>query len=160
MVSVMSCIEKCGSPEFSISEIYQFENFFKEIYPKNNNVKLAMSLSACGNRLAAPGNAGGVRQAPATSAGSAATVPFASGPIQSACVRSGRKGATRQLCGCVQAAADGTLSSRDQSLAVSFYGDPHRGQDVRQSDTPSNEAFWQRYKLFVARAERQCAAAR
>lgn len=120
-------------------------------------ISLAISLTACGNRLATPGGGVGGYRAPAADA---ANVPFASGPIQSACARSGRKDANRRLCGCVQAAANETLSSSDQSLAISFYTNPQRGQDVRQSDRASNEAFWTRYKLYVARAERYCAPLR
>ena len=121
-------------------------------------ISLAATLAACGGgRLATPGGgSGGFGGA----APSTANVPFASGPISAACGRSGRKDANRQLCGCVQAAANETLSRSDQSLAVSFYTNPQRGQDVRQSDRPSNEAFWMRYKLYIARAERYCAPLR
>ena len=102
-------------------------------------------LSACG---------GGGRDAPRR-----ADVPalgLASGPISQACNRSGRAAATRQLCGCVQSAANLHLSSEDQSLAVTFYNDPQRAQNIRQSDSRRNEAFWTRYKAFVADSERYC----
>lgn len=83
-------------------------------------------------------------------------VRVASGAIADACVRAGRQGATRQRCGCIQAVADRDLSGADQRLAVTFFADPHRAQEIRQSDNPRHEAFWQRYKAFAARAEAQC----
>ncbi|CUH82444.1 hypothetical protein SAMN04488093_11418 [Tropicibacter naphthalenivorans] len=88
--------------------------------------------------------------------GSNARVATASGPIYSACMRSGRKAANRTLCGCVQGVANRELNMSDQRLAVSFYGDPHKAQVVRQSDNSRNEAFWTRYKSYAARAERTC----
>jgi len=39
---------------------------------------------------------------------------------------------------------------------VTFFADPHRAQEVRQSDNPRDEAFWQRYKAFASRAENIC----
>ena len=43
------------------------------------------------------------------------TVPMASaGPIESACMRSGREAASRALCGCIQQVADMTLKGGDQ----------------------------------------------
>lgn len=79
-----------------------------------------------------------------------------SGPIYAACLRSGRKAANTRLCGCVQGVASGTLSRGEQQKAASFYADPHRAQEVRQSDNPANEAFWQRYKGYAAQAEQIC----
>lgn len=83
-------------------------------------------------------------------------VKIASGPIADACVRAGRKGATRQLCGCVQGVADQSLSSADQRLARTFFADPHQAQVIRQSDNPRHEEFWRRYKAFAERAEQLC----
>ncbi|MDU8912784.1 hypothetical protein [Aestuariicoccus sp. MJ-SS9] len=85
-----------------------------------------------------------------------ASVQFASGPIQKACVRSDRRAANGRLCGCIQSVANRQLSSADQRLAVKFFQDPHQAQEIRQSDRASHEAFWQRYKSFVARAEGIC----
>ncbi len=81
---------------------------------------------------------------------------FATGPIYSACLSAGRKAASRSLCGCVQAVADSSLRAGDISLAASFYADPHSAQETRQSDNPRNEAFWKRYKAYVANAEQHC----
>ena len=104
----------------------------------------ALVLSACGGspsrveRLSAP------------------TTLYATGPIQTACLRADRKAASRSLCGCVQAVADSRLSSSDQRLAVKFFADPHHAQEIRQSDRPSHEVFWQKYKAFSAAATKTC----
>lgn len=98
-----------------------------------------IGLSACG---------GGGASAP--------RIAYAEGPMQTACLRADRRSANRALCGCVQAAANVALSRRDQRQAVRFFGDPHRAQVVRQSDRASDEAFWRRYKVFVAQAEQTC----
>ncbi|WP_343079850.1 hypothetical protein [Ostreiculturibacter nitratireducens] len=79
------------------------------------------------------------------------------GPIEQACLRSGREAANRSLCGCIQQVADMTLTNSDQRQAAKFFHDPHRAQEIRQSDRASHEAFWQRYKNFGATAEAFCA---
>ncbi|MEM6408089.1 MAG: hypothetical protein AAF700_06680 [Pseudomonadota bacterium] len=56
--------------------------------------------------------------------------------------------------------ADRHLSDRDQRLAASFFSNPQRAQDIRQSDRRADEAFWGRYKVFIASSERYCAAIR
>ncbi|MHA6325240.1 hypothetical protein [Roseivivax sp. CAU 1753] len=81
---------------------------------------------------------------------------FATGPIYSACMASDRKARSRTLCGCVQASADGTLSGGDQRRAASFFRDPQEAHDVKYSKTPRDDAFWDRYEVFVDRAERSC----
>ncbi|SEN23174.1 hypothetical protein SAMN04488003_111110 [Loktanella fryxellensis] len=78
------------------------------------------------------------------------------GEMGKACMASGRSAANSALCNCVQTAANGTLDSRDQRLASRFFEDPQRAQDVRQSDSPGDEAFWSRYRQFTAQAERVC----
>lgn len=103
-----------------------------------------LALTACGG-----GNRSERGAAPAQ-------VRMASGPIADACLRAGRKAASRRLCGCVQGVADRDLSSADQRLAAGFFADPHRAQEIRQSDNLRHEAFWQRYKAFAARAEQVC----
>lgn len=85
----------------------------------------------------------------------AATAAHA-GPIQNACLSSDRAGANRALCSCIQSAADRTLTRRDQRLAASFFEDPHRAQEIRQSDRRSHETFWQRYRAFGETAEAFC----
>lgn len=83
-------------------------------------------------------------------------IPFANGPINKACMASDRKARSRSLCGCIQSVANKTLSGSQQRLAVSFYNDPHKAQEVRQSDRDSHEKFWQDYKNYGDTAKRVC----
>lgn len=78
------------------------------------------------------------------------------GVIERACLKSNREAATRSLCGCIQDAANLTLSKSDQKLAASFFRDPHKAQVVRQSNNRGHEAFWQRYQNFGATAQVFC----
>lgn len=78
------------------------------------------------------------------------------GPIEVACLKSDRARGQVALCGCIQDAADMTLTKRDQKLAASFFSDPHRAQEIRQSDSRRHEAFWDRYKNFGLAAETFC----
>ena len=78
------------------------------------------------------------------------------GPIESACLRSDRNTASRNLCGCIQNVADVVLTYGDQRRAAAFFSNPQRAQDVRQSDRASDEAFWLRYKAFGENAESYC----
>lgn len=80
----------------------------------------------------------------------------ASGPISAACLGAARKGATRARCGCVQGVADITLTGSDQRLGASFFAEPHRAQEIRQSDNRAHEAFWLRWKAFGEAAAQQC----
>ena len=122
------------------------------------------ALSAAGLLLVACGGDRNARHYGSTSTQNTVTsaavyhsaARFSSGPISQACLQAGRKAANRQLCGCVQHVADRSLSGGDQRLAASFFADPHRAQEVRQSDGARNEAFWQRYKAFAATAEQTC----
>ena len=83
-------------------------------------------------------------------------VPSATGDISRACEASGRNAASSAMCSCVQSVADQTLSGSDQSRAVSFFKDPQRAQDTRQSDNSRDEAFWKRYKSFTDLATQIC----
>ncbi|WP_298679930.1 hypothetical protein [uncultured Lentibacter sp.] len=86
-----------------------------------------------------------------------AAIPAAtSGPISRACLVSDRKARSRQLCGCIQAVADMTLSKPDQSLAASFYGNPQKAQDIRQSSAAGHERFWAKYSEYADTAEQIC----
>ena len=104
----------------------------------------AFALAACG---------GGTRYA---SGPSAPAVLFASGPIQQACQKAGRKAASRARCGCVQAVADQELSARDQKRGARYFSNPAALQDVRQSDASGNERFWKAWKAYGARAAELC----
>ena len=85
------------------------------------------------------------------------TLALAGGPIEKACNRSDRGGATRSMCSCIQQAADMTLRGGDQRRAAKLYNDPDAVQKVRMSDRSSDEAFWDRYKEFGQTAEAFCA---
>lgn len=92
-----------------------------------------------------------------------ASAAFASaamaGPIERACYKSDRKAASRALCDCIQKAADNTLSNGDQRRAVAFFKDPDKAHDVWMSQNDRDDAFWERYKAFGARAEAMCGGA-
>ncbi|QFS81783.1 hypothetical protein FIU97_03245 [Roseivivax sp. THAF40] len=90
------------------------------------------------------------------SSSSANVTRFATGPIYSACMASDRKARNRALCGCVQASADATLSGGDQRRASRFFRDPQEAHDVKYSQTPRDDAFWDRYENLVDRSERYC----
>lgn len=77
------------------------------------------------------------------------------GDIERACMRSDRP-ASRALCGCIQDAADLTLTTKDQRRAAGFFADPHQAQVVRQSSRRADEVFWDRYKQFGEAAESFC----
>ncbi len=62
----------------------------------------------------------------------------------------------RAICGCIQQAANLTLTAKDQRLASSFYGDPQRAQDVRQSGRMVHARFWERYRNYAEMAEIFC----
>lgn len=82
--------------------------------------------------------------------------PSAASAIERACITSDRGPGQRSLCRCIQQAADLTLTSKDQKLAATFFKDPHRAQEIRQSNSRRHEAFWQRYKSFGQTAETFC----
>lgn len=78
------------------------------------------------------------------------------GPIERACQQSDRGAGNRQLCGCIQQVADITLDRRDQKMAAKFFSDPNRAQEIRQSDSRSDEVFWRKYRAFGSAAESYC----
>ena len=79
-------------------------------------------------------------------------------PIERACLKADRDAASRSLCNCIQQVADQTLSDGDQKLAATFFKDPHRAQEIRQSDSRVHERFWDRYKGFNETARSYCSA--
>jgi hypothetical protein len=78
------------------------------------------------------------------------------GPIERACLSSDRGGG-RALCGCIQQAADMTLSGGDQRRAAKFFKDPEAAHSTWVSQSSSDDAFWDRYKSFGQTAEAYCA---
>ncbi len=86
--------------------------------------------------------------------------PASASQIERACLQADRATASRALCGCIQNVADQTLRRSDQKLAASFFKNPAKAQEIRQSDAHRNEAFWKRYKSFGETAQRYCASSR
>jgi hypothetical protein len=78
------------------------------------------------------------------------------GPIERACMASDR-GGNRSLCGCIQQAADMTLSGGDQRRAAKFFNNPEAAHSTWVSQSASDNAFWDRYKSFGQTAEAYCA---
>jgi hypothetical protein len=81
---------------------------------------------------------------------------FASGPILTACSRQPRTAATRARCGCVQAAADLTLTAQEQRRATQYFNNPDSLQEMKLSDSPANERLWSRWARFAETAEALC----
>lgn len=77
------------------------------------------------------------------------------GPIERACMASDR-GGNRSLCGCIQQAADMTLSGGDQRRAAKFFKNPEAAHRTWMSQSKSDDAFWERYKSFGQTAEAYC----
>lgn len=78
------------------------------------------------------------------------------GPLETACNRSERPGANRQLCRCIDAVADRTLTRSEQRRAARFFSDPDEAQEVRMSPTRGDNEFWARYRAFGTQAEQSC----
>lgn len=110
---------------------------------------LILALAACG----------GSRSAPVPKAKPTIKRPYAEGPIFQACLKAGRKAASRDLCGCAQAVANRELTSRDRARAETFYADPQLAQDARTADNSATRAFWKRYRAYATTAERSCRGA-
>ncbi len=81
--------------------------------------------------------------------------PLYAGSIERACNTSARN-ASRATCSCIQQVADTNLSHNDQKQAAKFFANPQLAQDTRQSDKPSKERFWLRYKAWGRLAADQC----
>ncbi len=112
-----------------------------------------LALSACGSGGSAPA----ARTASPVAPVELASVPrFAQGPVGTACTIHNRKRANAQRCGCIQAAADLTLSQSQQQRAVRFFAEPELLQQMKLSDTPANERFWDAWAQFAETAELMC----
>ena len=85
--------------------------------------------------------------------------PRVTGEVGKACINGGRSAANARLCSCVQQAANQTLNGSEQIRAATFFADPQRAQDTRQSDNSASEAFWRRYRAYANSAEQACRAA-
>ena len=78
------------------------------------------------------------------------------GAINRACLKSERKNITPELCRCIDSVASRTLSRPDRRLAAKFFRDPDRAQEIRRSDRPQDDAFWERYEMFSKRVASTC----
>lgn len=87
---------------------------------------------------------------------SLAPVAAFAGLIENACNRSDRPNANRQLCRCIEAAADRTLTRSEQRRAARFFRDPDEAQEVRMSTSEADNRFWARYRAFGDLAEQMC----
>ncbi|MBT0958755.1 hypothetical protein IV417_15300 [Alphaproteobacteria bacterium KMM 3653] len=89
-----------------------------------------------------------------------ATIAFAPSAeakvIERACLSSDRKARNRALCGCIQQVANFSLSKSEQRLGAKFFKKPQLAQDTRQSDSPTKERFWKKWKAFGATASSYC----
>lgn len=86
----------------------------------------------------------------------AAPIVADAGPVGSACQRSDRPAASRQLCACIDRVAMQTLSRADQRRAAQFFRDPDLAQQVRMHKSPATNDFWRRYRAFASSAESHC----
>ncbi|WP_435139065.1 hypothetical protein [Pseudopelagicola sp. nBUS_19] len=73
-----------------------------------------------------------------------------------ACNGSDRQAATKSMCNCIQMVANKSLNNSEQKLAASFFEQPHKAQEIRQSDRSNHETFWLRYKEFGTAVEDSC----
>jgi len=85
-----------------------------------------------------------------------APVAAMAGPIETACNRSDRPQSSRQLCRCIDAAADHTLTRSEQRRAARFFTNPVEAQAVRMSSTRADNEFWARYRTFGDLAQQMC----
>ncbi len=83
-------------------------------------------------------------------------IPAVAAPIERACLASERGKGLRSICGCLQGAANVTLSAKDQKRAADFFEDPEKAQKVRTSGRRGDEVFWERYMAFTETARIYC----
>ncbi len=78
------------------------------------------------------------------------------GVIDRACRKSDRSAVSPQLCRCIQKVANSSLSHGERRKVAKWFSDPHQAQVMRQSDRPSDEVLWKRYKAFGELAKKRC----
>ena len=79
----------------------------------------------------------------------APTASFAAnGVIKRACVASDRAAATPKRCGCIQRVANDALTRSDRRTVAKWFADPHKAQELKMSQTASDDALWERYEAF------------
>ena len=112
---------------------------------------LVFGLAACG------GGAPNPAPKPVNPASLEGVQRFATGPIGAACNIHNRRAASQARCGCVQAAADLTLTQSEQQRSARFFAEPELLQQVKLSDSPASERFWYAWAAFADTAEALCA---
>ncbi len=65
-----------------------------------------------------------------------------------ACLQSDRASASKSVCSCIQKVANQSLTRTDQRMAATFFKDPHKAQEIRQSSSNNHNDFWTRYREF------------
>jgi hypothetical protein len=82
--------------------------------------------------------------------------PGHAGPIEKACLNSGRDAADRRMCVCIQGVADQMLEGSDQRRAAKFFSNPELAAKTMLSDTARDDAFWERWEHFGETATIYC----
>lgn len=78
------------------------------------------------------------------------------GPIEKACLNSGRDAADRRMCVCIQGVADQMLEGSDQRRAAKFFSNPELAAKTMLSDSAQDDAFWERWEHFGETATIYC----
>jgi hypothetical protein len=78
------------------------------------------------------------------------------GPIERACLNSGRDAADRRMCVCIQGVADQMLDGSDQRRAAKFFSNPELAAKTMLSDSKRDDAFWERWVRFGETATIYC----
>lgn len=99
---------------------------------------------------------GGSRSVSLSDTSPSSVTRSASGPVASACLSANRRDASPALCGCIQAAANLTLTRDDQRRSTRYFNEPDLLQATKVSDSRSNEAFWDRWAAFRDQANSMC----
>ena len=76
--------------------------------------------------------------------------------IKRACLASDREAATRARCRCIQRVADQALTRSDQKTVAKWFTNPHQAQELKMSQTPRDDALWDRYQNFGQMAQAIC----
>ena len=78
------------------------------------------------------------------------------GSIDHACRQAKRPAATPKLCRCVQKVANKSLTRTERYKVSKWFSDPHKAQQIRQSDRRRDEELWLKYKKFGNLARKSC----
>lgn len=82
--------------------------------------------------------------------------PASANVIERACRQLDRSSATPARCACVGKVASQKLSASERRKVAVWFRDPHKAQEVRQSDRRRDEKLWARYRAFGDAASRTC----